>query len=95
MKKNSTETNLEMKCSECGKVTKHYLSSKGEYRCLICGTVNKTVTPKKKMEVTFEADEELDKALNPQEIETPETVEETVEEESVEEVLEDDSSSEI
>ena len=68
MKKKNEVSNLEMKCSECGKVTKHYLSSKGEYRCLICGTVNKTITPKKKMEVTFEADEELDKALNSQEV---------------------------
>lgn len=54
-----------MKCSECGKITKHYLSSKGEYRCLVCGTVNKVATPKQDLEITFEADEELDKDLNP------------------------------
>lgn len=68
MKKKNEVSNLEMKCSECGRVTKHYLSSKGEYRCLICGKVSKTIAPKKEMEVTFEADEELDKALNPQEV---------------------------
>lgn len=73
MKNNSMNANLEMKCSECGKVTKHYLSNKGEYRCLICGTVNKVVTPEKKVEIVFEADEELDNALNPVE----ETVEKT------------------
>lgn len=58
--------NLEIKCPTCGKVTKHYLSSKkGEYRCLICGTVNKKVSPKKKdLEVVFEADEEFNNQLN-------------------------------
>lgn len=69
-----------MKCSECGKVTKHYLSSKGEYRCLICGTVNKTVAPKKEMEVVFEADKELDDALNPDAVEETVVQEETTEE---------------
>ena len=57
--------NLELKCSSCGKTTRHYLTKKGEYRCLICNTVNKTVSPKKNLEVVFEADEELDSALNP------------------------------
>lgn len=61
MKKNSNE----IKCSVCGKVTKHYVSSDGAYRCLICGAVNKVGAPKKKLEVIFEPDEALDEALNP------------------------------
>lgn len=55
----------EIKCSICGKVTKHYLSKKGEYKCLICGTANKKVAPKKDLEVIFEIDEEFDNQLNP------------------------------
>ena len=75
MKKNLTKENLEIKCSECGKVTKHYLASNGEYRCLVCGTVNKVITP---TEIVFETDEEFDKELNP-DLEVEETnVEEAI-----------------
>lgn len=58
------EAKLEIKCLNCGKVTKHYLSKKGEVRCLICGTVNKVTSPKKNLEVVFEADDDFDKVLN-------------------------------
>ena len=54
---------MKIKCSNCKKVTNHYLSKNGEVRCLICGTTNKVTTPKK-MEVVFEADEEFDNMLN-------------------------------
>jgi ribosomal protein L37AE/L43A len=53
---------IEYKCKECGKVTKHYLSKTGVYKCLICGTANK----KAPRDVVFEQDEELDAALNPE-----------------------------
>jgi uncharacterized Zn finger protein len=56
-----------IKCSVCGKVTKHFLNSKGEYRCLVCNSVNKTVkVPEKDLEVVFEADKSFIKALNPE-----------------------------
>lgn len=53
---------IEYRCKECGRVTKHYLSKTGEYRCLICSTVNKRAP----RTVVFEQDEELDTALNPE-----------------------------
>ena len=65
MKKNPK--NLEIRCPRCSKVTNHYLASNGEYRCMICGNVGKKVTPKKELEVVFEADKELDSKLNPEE----------------------------
>ena len=65
-KKNIRPDSMEIKCASCGKVTKHYVASNGDVRCLICGTVNKNIGPKKKLEVVFEADEALDKALNPE-----------------------------
>lgn len=58
------EAKLEIKCSNCGKVTKHYLSKSGEIRCLVCGTVNKVTSPKKNLEITFEQDDIFDKELN-------------------------------
>jgi len=38
MKKKSI---IEIKCSECGKTTKHYLTKDNDYKCMICGTINK------------------------------------------------------
>ena len=52
----------EYKCKECGRVTKHYLSKTGAYKCLICGTINR----KAPRDVIFEQDKELDVALNPE-----------------------------
>ena len=56
MKKKSkkVQTIIELKCTECGKKTKHYLSKNGDYKCLICGKVNKSLNKK---EIVFEADE--------------------------------------
>lgn len=57
---------IEVRCSECGKVTKHYLSKNGDYKCLICGKVNKRLP----REIAFEPDEdffekkELDEFVN-------------------------------
>lgn len=56
-KKSSPKNILTMKCKECGKETKHYLSKTGDYKCLICGTVNKSISKKK--EVVFEQDNDL------------------------------------
>lgn len=55
-KQKKPQSIIEINCSECGRVTKHYLSKNGEYKCLICGKVNKTI-PKK--EVVFKQDENL------------------------------------
>lgn len=57
---------MKLKCSRCGKETAHYQASNGEVRCLVCGTVNKVI--KKKVEVTFESDEEFNKTLNQEEL---------------------------
>lgn len=55
-KSKAPESILELKCKECGRRTKHYLSKTGDYKCLICGTVNKSLNKK---EVVFEQDETL------------------------------------
>lgn len=55
-KKSSPQNIITIKCKECGKQTKHYLSKTGDYKCLICGTVNKSI---KKKEVVFESDDDL------------------------------------
>lgn len=34
---------VEIVCKECGRVTKHYLSGDGTYKCMICGQVNKVL----------------------------------------------------
>lgn len=77
---------IDMVCPKCGRATHHYLNSEtGEYRCVRCQSVNKTVKVDPHKEVTFEMDEELDKALNPVEEETPQVPAE--EETPVEELL--------
>lgn len=60
--KKSLSKNAEMKCSVCGKITKHFLDKDGNYRCLVCNTINASVPVS---EVVFEADEEFDTELNP------------------------------
>lgn len=52
---------MKIKCSNCKKVTDHYVSKNGEVKCLVCGTTNKV---KKSLEVVFEADEKFDDMLN-------------------------------
>lgn len=56
MAKKSPQHIITIKCKECEKQTKHYLSKTGDYKCLICGTVNKSI---KKKEVVFESDDDL------------------------------------
>lgn len=34
---------IKIKCKLCGRITPHFLNKKGEYKCSICQTVNKTV----------------------------------------------------
>jgi len=64
---------IDIQCPKCGRVTHHYLNSEtGEYKCVVCQSVNKTIEVQ---EVVFEMDEELDAALNPSD-----TVEEPTEE---------------
>lgn len=68
MKKKSVEPKklLDMQCPKCGRVTHHYLNElTGEYKCVVCQSVNKTIKVKPKKEVVFEMDAELDAALNP------------------------------
>lgn len=60
-KKEKVQNIIEIKCSVCGKVTKHYLSKNGDYKCLICGNVDKTI---KLPTVTFECDKEFINQLN-------------------------------
>lgn len=72
MKKKSVEPKklLDMQCPKCGRVTHHYLNElTGEYKCVVCQSVNKTIKVKPKKEVVFEMDEELDAALNPDPVE--------------------------
>jgi hypothetical protein len=42
-----------MKCSVCGKDTNHYLTSDGEYKCVVCQNIDKIIPIK---EVNFESD---------------------------------------
>lgn len=59
---------LDMQCKRCGKVTHHYLSingETGEYKCVRCQTINKTVKVKPKRNVVFEMDAEFEAELNP------------------------------
>lgn len=54
-KEKKIQSIIEIRCSECKKVTKHYLSKTGEYKCLICGKVNKSL-PK---EIVFVPDDDF------------------------------------
>ena len=55
----------DIRCPKCGRVTHHYLNKEtGEYRCVVCQSVNLTIKVKPKMEVVFEADPELEASLN-------------------------------
>jgi hypothetical protein len=54
-----------MQCPKCGRTTHHYLNEvTGEYKCVVCQSVNKTIKVKPKKEVVFEVDAELEAALN-------------------------------
>ena len=64
MKKKSVKKLMDIMCPKCGRITHHYLND-GEYRCVVCQSVNKTIKVKPKKEVVFEMDPELDATLNP------------------------------
>jgi len=71
MKKKSVKKLMDIMCPKCGRITHHYLND-GEYRCVVCQSVNKTIKVKPKKEVVFEMDPELDAALNPTQAESVE-----------------------
>jgi len=68
MKKKSVKKLMDIMCPKCGRITHHYLND-GEYRCVVCQSVNKTIKVKPKKEVVFEMDPELDATLNPDPVE--------------------------
>lgn len=66
MKKKSVKKLIDILCPKCGRITHHYLNEEtGEYKCVVCQSVNKTIKVKPKKEVVFEMDPELDATLNP------------------------------
>ena len=72
MKKKSVKPKklMDIMCPKCGRVTHHFLNEEtGEYKCVVCQSVNKTIKVKPKKEVLFNVDPELDAALNPDPIE--------------------------
>lgn len=72
MKKKSVKPQklIDIQCPRCGRITHHYLNElTGEYKCVVCQSVNKTIEVKPKKEVIFEMDEELDAELNPDPVE--------------------------
>ena len=69
MKKKSVKPKklIDITCPKCGRTTHHYLNEEtGEYKCVICQSVNKTIKVEPKKEVIFELDAELEAALNPE-----------------------------
>jgi len=67
MKKKSVKPQklIDIQCPRCGRITHHYLNEEtGEYKCVICQSINKTVKVAPK--IVFEMDPELDAALNPE-----------------------------
>jgi ssDNA-binding Zn-finger/Zn-ribbon topoisomerase 1 len=65
--KKKPEKLLDMQCKRCGRVTHHYLYKNGEigeYKCVRCQTVNKTIKVKPERKVVFEMDAEFEAELN-------------------------------
>lgn len=78
MKKKSVKPKklIDIQCPKCGRITHHYLNQEtGEYRCVVCQSVNKTIKVKPKKEVVFEMDSDLEAELNPSSVE--ETIEDS------------------
>ena len=72
MKKKSVKVKklMDITCPKCGRTTHHYLNEiTGEYKCVVCQSVNKTIKVKPKKKVVFEMDADLEAALNPDPIE--------------------------
>lgn len=66
--KKKPEKLLDMQCKKCGKVTHHYLhvnGEVGEYRCVRCQSINKTIKVKPEVKIVFEMDAEFEAELNP------------------------------
>ena len=77
MKKKSVKPQklIDIQCPRCGAITHHYLNEEtGEYRCVRCQSVNKTIKVKPKKEVVFEMDAELEAALSPEQVDPVEEV---------------------
>lgn len=67
MKKKSVKPQklIDVQCPRCGRITHHYLNEEtGEYKCVICQSINKTIKVKPKKEVVFTMDPELEAELN-------------------------------
>ena len=60
MKKSKGPENIiKIMCKSCGKVTNHYLTASGDYKCVVCQTVNKSINlPKKDKEVAFDSEDD-------------------------------------
>lgn len=88
MKKKSVKPQklIDVQCPRCGRVIHHYLNEEtGEYKCVICQTINKTIKVKPSKEVVFEMDPELEAELNP----STDSVEELLEEPKAEQANEE------
>lgn len=89
MKKKSVKPQklIDIQCPRCGRITHHYLNElTGEYKCVVCQSVNKTIEVKPKKEVIFEMDEELDAELNPSTDQVEELLEESKAEQAKDEI---------
>jgi len=88
MKKKSVKPQklIDIQCPRCGRITHHYLNEEtGEYKCVVCQSMNKTIKVKPKKEVVFEMDAELEAELNP----STDPVEELLEESKAEQANEE------
>lgn len=66
----------DLKCKFCGRTTPHYLSKKGQYKCIVCGTCNKQGSTK---EVEFTPDFEVEEPSEVDELSEPKEEESTEE----------------
>ena len=55
----------DLKCKFCGRITSHYLSKAGQYKCIVCGTCNKHGSTK---EVEFTPDFEVEETKEVEEL---------------------------
>ena len=81
---------LEIACKKCGRVTRHSLNKDGEYRCNICGSVDKKVkVNKKNLEIVFTPAFDVD-ALRAEEVPS-QLVPEEAQEEFAEELAKEEA----
>lgn len=62
----------DLKCKFCGRTTPHYLSKKGQYKCIVCGTCNKHGSVEFTPDFEVEEPSEVDELSEPKEEETTE-----------------------